>query len=206
MADTAKFWDKMAKSYSKKPVANEEVYQIKKDLTREYFTPESQVFELGCGTGSTAISHASFVQHITATDISSEMLRIAKEKTTAQGIGNVEFKKWDVDKETILGIEYDVVMAHSIFHLVEDLPGAIEKCHAMLKPGGILVSSTGCMGDKMGYLRPILWLFKLIGLAPSVTFLKSEEFEQDLKKGGFQTVHLWHPKGDAAIFIISRKV
>ncbi len=65
MIDTAKFWDKMADKYAKKPVPNEEVYQIKKDLTREYFTPDSKVFEFGCGTGTTAISHAPFVKHVT---------------------------------------------------------------------------------------------------------------------------------------------
>ena len=205
MIDTAKFWDKMADKYSKKPVPNEEVYQIKKDLTREYFTPASKVFEFGCGTGSTAISHAPFVKHVTATDISPEMLRIAKEKAAAQGISNVTFEKWNVDADPITGTDYDVVMALSILHLVEDLPGAIEKSHAMLKTGGILVSSTGCLADKMGFLRPVLWLVKLIGLAPPIAFLKNEKFEQDLQAAGFQTVHRWHPKGDVSVFLISRK-
>jgi ubiquinone/menaquinone biosynthesis C-methylase UbiE len=205
MIDKMKFWDKMADKYAKKPVPNEEVYQIKKDLTREYFTPESKVFEFGCGTGSTSISHAPFVKHITATDISPEMLRIAKEKATAQGIDNVAFELWDVDADPIPGSDYDVVMAHSILHLVEDLPGAIEKSHAMLKTGGILVSSTGCLADKMWFLRPVLWFMKLIGKAPPVAFLKTTEFEQDLQAAGFQTVHSWHPKGDVAVFIISRK-
>ena len=34
MVDTAKFWDKMADKYSKRPVPNEDVYQIKK-ISRE---------------------------------------------------------------------------------------------------------------------------------------------------------------------------
>jgi 2-polyprenyl-3-methyl-5-hydroxy-6-metoxy-1,4-benzoquinol methylase len=146
------------------------------------------------------------VKEITATDISPEMLRIAKEKAAAADIDNVMFELWDVDADPILGSDYDVVMAHSILHLVEDLPGAIEKSHAMLKPGGILVSSTGCLGDKMGYLRPVLWFMKLIGKAPPVAFLKATELEKDLQAAGLQTVHRWHPKGDVALFIISRKV
>jgi len=36
--------------------------------------------EFGCGTGSTALLHASFVKHMTATDISDEMIEIAKQK------------------------------------------------------------------------------------------------------------------------------
>lgn len=206
MVDTAKFWDKMADKYSKRPVPNEDVYQIKKDLTREYLTRESKVFEFGCGTGSTAISHAPYVEHVTATDISSEMLRIAKQKAASANINNITFEKWNVDVDPIQGTDYDAVLALSILHLVEDLPRALEKSHAMLKSGGVLVSSTGCLADKMGYLRPVLWFAKLIGLAPPVTFLKKEDFEATLLAAGFQTVHCWHPKGDVSVFIISKKI
>lgn len=206
MVDTAKFWDKMADKYSKKPVPNEEVYQIKKDLTREYFTPESKVFEFGCGTGSTAISHAPYVEHVTATDISPQMLRIARERAASAGVNNVTFVQWDVDADAITETDFDVVMAHSILHLVEDLPGAIEKSRSMLKDGGVLVSSTGCLADKMWFLRPVLWFVKLIGLAPPIAFLSTKSLEESLESAGFQTVHRWHPKGDVAVFIISRKV
>lgn len=206
MVDTAKFWDKMADKYSKKPVPNEEVYQIKKDLTREYFTPESKVFEFGCGTGSTAISHAPYVKHVTATDISPQMLRIARERAASAGVKNVTFAQWDVDADAITATDFDVVMAHSILHLVEDLPGAIEKSRSMLKDGGVLVSSTGCLADKMWFLRPVLWFVKLIGLAPPIAFLSAKSLEESLESAGFQTVHRWHPKGDVAVFIISRKV
>lgn len=206
MADTVTFWDKMADKYSKRPVPNEDVYQIKKELTREYLTPQSKVFEFGCGTGSTAISHAPFVKHITATDISPQMLRIAREKATSAQISNITFEQWNVDADLIAGTDYDMVMAHSILHLVEDLPGALKKSHSMLCDGGVLVSSTGCLAGKMEFLRPVLWFMKLIGKAPSVAFLKAEQLEQELQAAGFQTVHSWHPKGDVAVFIISRKV
>lgn len=206
MVDTAKFWDKMADKYSKKPVPNEEVYQIKKDLTREYFTPASRVFEFGCGTGSTAVSHAPYVEHVTATDISPQMLRIARERAVSAGVKNVTFAQWDVDADPIPGTEFDVVMAHSILHLVEDLPGAIEKAHSMLKEDGVLVSSTGCLADKMWFLRPVLWFVKLIGLAPPIAFLSTKSLEKSLESAAFQTIHCWHPKGDVAVFIISRKV
>ena len=206
MSDSAKFWDKAAEKYSKKPVPNEEVYQIKKTLTREYFTPQSTVFEFGCGTGTTAVSHAPYVKSITATDISDEMLRIAQQRATKADISNITIKKWNVDSDPILGSDYDAVLALSILHLVDDLPGALTKSHAMLKQGGVLVSSTGCLGDKMGFLRPLLWLAKLFRLAPKVAFLKTKELEHQMKAAGFQIVHSWHPKGDMAVFIIARKI
>ena len=74
MASSPVFWDKVAERYSKKPVADEAAYQTKLRVTREYFRPDMQVLEIGCGTGSTAIAHAPFVEHICATDISPKMM------------------------------------------------------------------------------------------------------------------------------------
>lgn len=206
MSKTAKFWDKVAVKYAKQPIKNEEVYQIKKDLTREYFTPESTVFEFGCGSGTTAISHAPFVKSITATDASPVMLRIAKERAAAAGYKNITIENWNVDTDPVPASDYDAVLALSILHLVEDFPGALKKCHDMLKTGGVLVSSTGCLGDKMDMLRPVLWLAKLIRLAPHIAFLKTTDLENHLSTVGFKIVHRWHPKGDMAVFIIAQKV
>lgn len=205
MTDATKFWDKAAVKYSKRPVPNEETYQIKKDLTREYLTPESQVFEFGCGTGTTAISHAPYVKHVTATDISPEMLRIAKEKAHAAHVENITFEQWNVSTDPIPRTDYDIVLALSILHLVEDLPATLSKCHRLLKTDGFLVSSTGCLSDKMGYLRPVLGIMNLIGKAPPVAFFTNEALEQSLFEAGFQTVHRWHPKGSESIFFISKK-
>ena len=58
MNQSAKFWDKIAERYSRRPIADEAAYHRKLQVTREYFHPDMQVLEFGCGTGSTAIEHA----------------------------------------------------------------------------------------------------------------------------------------------------
>ena len=75
MTQASKFWDKMAERYAKSPVADEESYQKKLQVTRDYFRPDMEVLEFGCGTGSTAIVHAPYVKHIQAIDVSSEDAR-----------------------------------------------------------------------------------------------------------------------------------
>ena len=85
MYKEAKFWDKIAKKYAGQPIGDEEAYQKKLEKTREYLTPETEVFELGCGTGSTALLHAPYVKHIHATDISSAMIAIARERLKIRG-------------------------------------------------------------------------------------------------------------------------
>ena len=73
-----KFWDRIAKRYSKQPIADEAAYQKKLEVTRRYFRPDMEVLEFGCGTGSTAIIQAPYVKHIHAIDISSKMIEIAQ--------------------------------------------------------------------------------------------------------------------------------
>ena len=88
MSQSTKFWDNIAERYSKQPIADEATYQKKLQVTREYFQPDMEVLEFGCGTGSTAILHAPYVKHIRAIDFSSKMIEIAQGKAEAQNIEN----------------------------------------------------------------------------------------------------------------------
>ena len=45
MDKTAKFWDRVAKRYSKQPIADEASYQKKLQLTREYLKSDMEVAE-----------------------------------------------------------------------------------------------------------------------------------------------------------------
>ena len=72
MAESDKFWDKKAEGYAKSPVSDEETYQRKLSETQSFFTPDMQVLEFGCGTGTTAVHHAPHVLHIDAIDISDD--------------------------------------------------------------------------------------------------------------------------------------
>ena len=110
MTDTARFWDKIAVRYSKKPVSDEAAYQKKLAVTREHFGPETRVLEFGCGTGSTAILHAPHVQHILATDISPKMIEIAKEKARADNVENVSFEVASIETLDAPDASFDVVL------------------------------------------------------------------------------------------------
>lgn len=204
---TTKFWDKIAEKYSKDPIADEVSYQKKLKKTQEYFTPEMQVLELACGTGSTALIHASFVKHIRATDISSEMLRIAQEKADAAGISNISFECSAIEELDVEHESMDMVMAHSILHLLEDKEAAIGRVHDMLKPGGLFVSSTICMNDAMWFLKPVLPIMKLFGKAPEVVkFFTAKELLDSLTDIGFEIDYQWRPGKMKAIFIVAKRV
>jgi len=98
MSNSAKFWDKTAEKYSKDPIADEAAYQKKLQVTQEYFKPDMEVLEFGCGTGGTAIIHAPYVKHIRAIDFSSNMIEIAKAKAEAENIKNITFEQSNIDE------------------------------------------------------------------------------------------------------------
>jgi arsenite methyltransferase len=60
MTMDAKFWDGIAEKYAAKPVENLAAFERKKAITREHLHPGCTVLELGCGTGSLALSMAPF--------------------------------------------------------------------------------------------------------------------------------------------------
>ena len=199
------FWNKLADKYSRRPVADEAAYQKKLEVTRQYFQPDMEVLEIGCGTGSTAIAHAPCVGHIRATDLSTRMIEIAKDKAKVAGIENVTFEASSIDALDVPDASVDVVMAHSVLHLLEDKEQVIADVHKMLKPGGVFVSSTACIGDMMLPLRLIIPVGRLLRLFPLVKVFSVAELKVSFKTGGFDIDYEWQPQKNAAAFIIGRK-
>ncbi|WP_370280695.1 class I SAM-dependent methyltransferase [Pontibacterium sp.] len=205
MASRSTFWDRIALHYSKQPVADEPSYQKKLAVTREFLTPESSVLEFGCGTGSTAITHAPVVKEVLATDISAKMLEIAQGKAKAAGIENIRFKQCDLAELQSGEGSWDVVLGMSILHLVDDKDEAIRRVYNLLKPGGVFVSSTACIGDFSSWFKYIAPLFRWLPLLPNVAVFSEQELKQSLIAAGFKIEYDWRPGKDKAVFIVARK-
>ena len=205
MDQPSKFWDKIADRYSKKPVADEEAYQKKLQITREYLRSDMEVLEFGCGTGSTAITHAPFVKHIQAIDISSRMIEIAQGKADASNVENVTFERAAVDELSAPDQTFDAVLGLSILHLLENKEDVISKVHGMLKPGGFFVSSTACLGDTMKFFKIIAPIGKFFGFMPLVKVFTTKELQASLTDAGFEIDYQWQPGKGKATFIVAKK-
>ena len=205
MGQPTKFWDRHAKGYARRPVSDQAAYERKLKLTQDYLEPDMEVLELGCGTGTTALIHAPRVKHITGVDISGGMLGIAREKATAAGVGNITFQQSDIDVFDAPEASYDVVMGHSILHLLANKEEVIAKVGRLLKPGGVFVSSTVCLKGQLRLLRFILPIGSFLGLLPMVRFFTADELEGDLTAAGFRIAHKWRPGKSKAVFIVARK-
>ena len=99
----------------------------------------------------------------------------------------------------------DVVLGMSILHLVRDKEAVIAKVKRTLRPGGVFVSSTVCLGKGHWYLRPVLPVLRLFGLVPRVVFFTREQLEESLVNEGFEIEHSWQPSKGKAVFVVARK-
>jgi ubiquinone/menaquinone biosynthesis C-methylase UbiE len=207
MATSPLLWNWVAKGYAKSPVADEAAYQKKLAVTREHFRPDMDVMEFGCGTGTTAVSHAPHVRHIYGYDVSDKMLEIARSRAAEAGVKNVTFEKADIIDLDIPDARFDVVMGHSILHLLRSKHRAavLAKVHRVLKPGGVFVSSTICIGESSGVLRAIPPVMRAIPFLPPVQTLTRQKLRGEIGGAGFTIEHDWAPGPTDALFLVARK-
>ncbi|MDJ0824633.1 MAG: class I SAM-dependent methyltransferase [Rhodobacter sp.] len=187
MKSETKFWDRIARKYASQPVKNLPAYEATLDRVRSYLRPEDRVLEVGCGTGSTALTLAPEVAAYVASDVSPGMIEIAREKLAADGAKNLEFTVAPVVETRFETGTFDVVFGSSIYHLVDDLQASVVRAQELLKPGGLFISKTPCIGH-MWYLKPVIGAMQLIGKAPGVLYFRKAELEATIRAAGFEII------------------
>ena len=205
MSNEARFWDKRAEKYAQRPVSDQAAYEKKLEITRRYLRPDSEVLEIGCGTGSTALAHAPYVRHILATDISPAMIDIARRKAEDEQVDNVNFEARAVDNDGLGDSRYDAILALNLLHLLVDPKATIAAAWRGLKPGGVFVTSTACIGDMSWYFRWLAPIGPILRLFPPISVFTREQLKQGHIDAGFRIEHEWLPKKNAAAFLVALK-
>ncbi len=206
MSTSEKFWDRLAKRYARSPIKDMQSYNRTMERTKAHLAKGDRVLEAGCGTGSTALLLAGNVAHITASDISGNMIEIARAKAKDPHAGNVNFLKATVFDETFDGRSFDVVLAFNFLHLLEDLPAALRRVNELLTRDGLFISKTLCMAGQGWYWRVLLAIMRSVRLAPHVSFLTIDELEEFVTNEGFEIIETGdYPASPPSRFIVARK-
>lgn len=201
-----RFWDRIATKYNRQPVPSEADYQRKLDISRSHFTPDSEVVEFGCGTGTTAVKHAPYVKRIRALDISERMLNFGRDKAAAAGVSNVEFIRGTLFDLQLPDNSVDAVLGLSILHLLPNRDETLIEVHRVLKPGGVFISSTACVGEKMAWLRFLIPLGQRLGLLPVLRVFTMGELADAIEGAGFRLEQQWLPDSSPMVtFIVAGK-
>ena len=205
----ARFWNRVARKYAAEPIADMAGYEASLQRTRGLLSTEHDVLEIGCGTGTTALRLATSTGRLLATDISAEMITIAKEKLASQPIPQLSFALADADVPMFPTAAFDRVLAFNLLHLVTDLDQTLAVAALALRPGGLFISKTPCLAEMNPLIpRLALPLMQAIGKAPHVQCLNEAQLRAALTRQGLNIVSVErHGSGkkDFRAFLVASK-
>jgi ubiquinone/menaquinone biosynthesis C-methylase UbiE len=152
-----------------------------------------------------ALRIAPNVAHVTATDISGEMVRIARSKVDAEASTNIEFRQAAAE-DLVAGRPFDAICAFSVLHLVADVPATLRQMFRQLKPGGLFISKTVCLKDRPVWIQVLVRTMTWLGYAPKVTALSRNGLVRYLNHAGFEILQSTY-FGDQHMspFIVARR-
>jgi SAM-dependent methyltransferase len=208
-ARQARFWDRLAVKYAADPIADMAGYEATLRRVQGLLSADQDVLEIGCGTGSTALRLAPFTRRLLATDVSTGMIAIAREKLAAEPVPQLSFAVADAEAPVAGLAEYDAVLAFNVLHLVTDLDLALDLAVRALRPGGLLISKTACLSEMNPLITYLaLPLMRAIGKAPHVLRFDAAALQSAIARQGMDIVSVERhgTRGkDFRVFIVARK-
>ncbi len=189
MDKSEKFWDKAAKGFTDQ----EQQTQLSENkdfiTTLKYLNIDDTVLDYGCATGIISNAIADKVKEIHAIDISSRMIEIAKRKASERNIENINYTQATIYDERYQKESFNVILAFRILHMLENPRVVVRRINELLKPGGVFISVTTCMGSLKAFLGVPLFLLRKIGIIPlHLNLFKLPELQGIISSGDFQIV------------------
>ncbi|MDH5231563.1 MAG: class I SAM-dependent methyltransferase [Gammaproteobacteria bacterium] len=202
MANSQKFWDRIAADYAKKPVDNVEDFQQKINHIQGYLYADDNVLDFACGTGTISLELANSVKSIDAIDTSVNMLAIAKQRSKDMGIKNVNYMQTDIFDAQLRPAQFDVVLAFNIFHLVPTIDKTLSRVNQLLKPGGLLISETPCIGGQHVIFRFLMGGMAKLGIVPTFKNYKADALSNLITTANFEIIE---NKTGKDLFLVAKK-
>ncbi len=143
-------WDRISQLY-RREVDPRLAPVLENVITRGGLKAGQRVLDLGTGTGAVAAAAAPRVLpggRVTATDISPEMLTLARRQVVDSGLGNVEFLEGRAEAIPAADGAFDVILASLSLMYVIDRGTAAREMRRVLRPGGRLVAAVWAAPDQ----------------------------------------------------------
>jgi ubiquinone/menaquinone biosynthesis C-methylase UbiE len=203
----AAFWDRIADRYAARAIRDPAAYERTIAATRARLRPGDRVLELGCGTGTTALKLADPAWEIEATDFSARMIAIATEKARAAGIATVRFIQADMTDPAAAAGPFDVALAFNLLQLAPDLPAALAAIRERVKPGGLFISKSLCLGEPGWRMaRMAVAVLRMAGIAPPLRALRIATLDAAVEAAGFDILERGvFPDRPPARFLVARR-
>jgi len=150
--------------------------------------PGETVLDLGSGAGFDCLLAARKVGpsgRVIGVDMTDDMLEKARGNVEKSGLGNVEFRKGEIESLPVEGDSIDVVISNCVLNLVPDKDRAFREIYRVLKPGGRLaVSDMAWKTEPDAAIRKDMEA--LVGCIGAALVLR--DYVARLKRAGFSRV------------------
>lgn len=132
------------------------------------------------------------------------MIELAKGKAEEHKVRNIDFVQTTIFDEKLQERSFDVILCFYLLHLLEDTPRVMQRINNLLKPGGLILSSTPCIkGTYFGFL---LSPMSKIGLIPPITTFNISELERLMTDQDFDIVGVeCLNKSGQQYFVVAKK-
>jgi ABC-2 type transport system ATP-binding protein len=162
-----RYWSRFARSYDvdgEYVVGRPILAAIEKKLLEE---PRlGDVVEFGCGTGYFTRAIARNAEHVTATDLSDEMLTVAR--CRLKECRNVTVQKADCGGTSFPPQRFDGVFMANLIHVVGHPLSCLQESYRILRSGGWLIV-VDFTGYQMSFRKTVKLVFRYLrrwGLPP----------------------------------------
>ncbi|HWH32743.1 MAG TPA: methyltransferase domain-containing protein [Egibacteraceae bacterium] len=131
--------------------------------------PGDQVLDVGTGIGEPALTAARACApggRVLATDLSGQMLQIARDRAQDAGLDNVEFREAAGDQLGLDG-EFDVALSRFTLMLVAEPDAMLASMRRALRPGGRMACAVWSSPDRVPMIAvPMLTLLRELQVEP----------------------------------------
>lgn len=205
MKNPESFWDRRAKKFNEKAQEDDSYTRVVGVLAK-YLQEDDTVLDYACGTGVVSFKIAADVKEVHGIDTSAGMIDLAKAKAREAEVDNVQFSRRTLFDDKLNIESYEVVLALNILHLLEDARQAIQRVSDLLKPGGLMVSVTPCLGEAGFIARTFLPLISKVVALPYLRKFTVSELTDLVQDGGFHVLESEVLDGTIlSWFVVTRK-
>ena len=146
------------------------------------------VLDIATGGGHTALTFAPHVAHVTATDISPDMLQAAEKYILSQGVKNVDFQIVDAEDLPFEDQQFDLVTCRIAAHHFPNVQQFISEAARVLKTGGKLLVQDQVVPNDLETAR-YLNAFEKLRDPSHYRVLSLKEWEQGYQAAGITPLH-----------------